>query len=158
MSHHKASIRWQFTGENFLRGRYSRAHQWSFDGGVTLPASASPSVVRTPWSDPQGVDPEEAFVASLSSCHLLTFLHLASRAGFEVASYDDDAVGELATNAHGKQWVSTVRLSPRVVYSGKQPTPDQERELHDAAHHECFIANSVKTDVRVEHSAASQSQ
>lgn len=149
MSQHKALVRWQFAGEQFNRGRYSREHTWTFDGGATVAASASPSVVRAPWSNPAGVDPEEAFVAALSSCHLLTFLHLASRAGLQVSSYEDEAVGELSSNDAGKQWVSKVVLHPRVVYVGEQPSPGKERELHDAAHHECFIANSVKTDVQV---------
>lgn len=134
----------------FTKGRYSREHTWSFDGGVTVPASPSPSVVPAPWSNPANVDPEEAFVASVSSCHMLTFLHLASRAGHEVAAYDDDAVGEMTKNDEGRWWISRVTLSPRIAWVGEtRPTPAEEAALHDAAHHECFIANSVRTEIVV---------
>lgn len=150
MSRHTATIHWKHDGGDFLQGRYSRAHAWTFDGGVTVPASASPAVVRPPLSDPGAVDPEEAFVAALSSCHMLTFLHLARLAGFEVRGYDDEAVGELTKNAHGVPFVSTVTLHPRIVYgAGGGPSPERARELHHAAHEQCFIAQSVKTEVTV---------
>lgn len=150
MSHHKATISWRGKDEGFLRGRYSRAHTWSFDGGIVVPASPSPSVVRPPWSDPAAVDPEEAFVASISSCHMLTFLHLASRQGFDVIAYDDEAVGSMSKNERGALWVSAVVLSPRIQYRGERvPTEGEVRKLHDAAHQECFIANSIKTEVTV---------
>src|SRR5690349_16487694 len=135
MSQHRALVRWRFAGEQFARGRYSREHTWTFDGGMTVAASPSPSVVRAPWSNPAAVDPEEAFVASLASCHMLTFLHLAGRAGFELTSYEDEAVGELTPNAGGRMWVSLVVLRPRVVYAGAPPSDAAERDLHDAAHH-----------------------
>src|SRR5665213_1039850 len=105
MSEHKASISWKCTSADFLKGKYSREHTWTFDGGLTLPASASPSVVPAPWSNPANVDPEEAFVASLSSCHMLTFLHLVSRQGFQVDSYSDDAAGVMTKNEKGVPWI-----------------------------------------------------
>jgi organic hydroperoxide reductase OsmC/OhrA len=148
MSEHRATIKWQRTSPDFLKGRYSREHTWSFDGGVTVPASAAPAVVPAPWSNPAGVDPEEAFVAALSSCHMLTFLHLAAKAGFQIDSYEDEAVGQVTKNEKGAPWVSLVTLNPRTVYGGgKLPAPADEERLHHLAHEHCYIANSVKTDV-----------
>jgi organic hydroperoxide reductase OsmC/OhrA len=150
MSEHKATIRWVFPGGDFLKGRYSREHTWSFDGGVTVPASSSPAAVPKPYSNEANVDPEEAFVASLSSCHMLTYLFLASRAGFEILSYEDEAVGTMTKNERGVAWVSAVVLRPRLVYGGdKRPSRADEDKLHHAAHDQCFIANSVKTVVTV---------
>lgn len=150
MPQHIATIRWENTGEDFLRGKYSRVHTWSFDGGAVFPASPSPHVVPAPWSDPALIDPEEAFVASLSSCHMLTFLFVAARAGFVVASYEDAAVGEMAKTEKGIPWVSKVTLHPKITYSGeKQPTAEELAKLHHVAHEQCFIANSVKTEVVV---------
>ncbi|MBI1733136.1 MAG: OsmC family protein [Gammaproteobacteria bacterium] len=150
MSEHKAHIRWQCDSPDFLRGKYSRAHTWTFDGGLTVPASSAPSAVPVPWSNPANVDPEEAYVAALSSCHMLTFLYVAYRQGFQVDSYDDEAVGTMNKNEQGRMWVNRVSLHPKVVFSGdKRPTPDQEAKLHHTAHAECFISNSVKTDVSV---------
>lgn len=150
MSEHKALVRWNFQGGDFIRGRYSREHQWTFDGGVTVPASPSPSVVPAPYSNAENVDPEEAFVASVSSCHMLTFLYLASRARFVVESYADDAVGTMTKNDSGQAWISTITLRPAIVY-GANAAPDaaQEAQLHHAAHEQCFIANSIKTTVVV---------
>ena len=154
MHEHKATIRWQRTSEEFLRGRYSREHTWTFDGGLTVPASPSPQVVPRPWSNPASVDPEEAFVAAVSSCHMLTFLWLASKAGFQVDSYTDEAVGVLAKNDAGAVWVSRITLRPHIVWSGEQqPTPDAIAGLHHRAHQECFIANSIKTEVAVQNAA-----
>ena len=151
MSEHKATIRWAFPGGDFLKGRYSREHTWSFDGGVTVPASSSPAAVPKPYSNEANVDPEEAFVASLSSCHMLTYLFLASRAGFEILSYEDEAVGTMTKNERGVAWVSAVVLRPRLVYGGdKRPSRADEDKLHHAAHDQCFIANSVKTVVTVD--------
>jgi organic hydroperoxide reductase OsmC/OhrA len=151
MSGHKATIDWKRNGPDFLKGRYSREHTWSFDGGVTVPASPSPSVVPVPWSNPANVDPEEAFVASVSSCHMLTFLFLAARDGFEVASYRDEAVGVMTKNAHGVPWVSLITLRPQIAYEGeKRPDAAAETDLHHRAHEQCFIANSIKTEVKVE--------
>lgn len=150
MSEHKARVEWTFAGEDFRKGRYSREHRWTFDGGLTVPASSSPAVVPLPYSNPAHVDPEEAFVASLSSCHLLTFLHLAYRQGFEVTSYEDDAVGVMTKDEHGVPSISAVTLRPLIRYrEGAQPDPEQESRLHAAAHHGCFIANSVKTAITV---------
>jgi len=150
MSEHKAIISWKRTGPDFLAGKYSREHTWTFDGGLTVPASPSPSVVPSPWSNPANVDPEEAFVAAISSCHMLTYLYLASQRGFQLDSYDDEAVGKMTKNDRGVPWVSSVTLHPRIVYSGiKQPSPNDEERLHYMAHERCFIANSIKTDVIV---------
>ena len=150
MAEYRATIHWARTSEEFLRGKYSREHTWAFDGGVVIPASASPSVVPTPWSNPAGVDPEEAFVAALSSCHMLTFLYLAGKQGFQVDRYDDVAVGVMTKNDRGVPWVSSVVLRPEIVFSGtKVPGPGEIKQLHHRAHEECYIANSVKTEVTV---------
>lgn len=150
MSEHKAIISWKRTSPDFLKGRYSREHTWTFDGGATVAASPSPSVVPVPFSNPANVDPEEAFVASVSSCHMLTFLHLACKQGFQVDSYDDDAVGVITKNDKGVAWISAVTIHPRIAYSGeRRPTPGDEDRLHHAAHEQCFIANSIKTEVKV---------
>jgi organic hydroperoxide reductase OsmC/OhrA len=152
MSEHKATVRWNASGD-FTKGKFSREHTWSFDGGLTLTASASPAVVPPPLSNPAGIDPEEAFVASLSSCHMLTFLFVAYRKGFTIAAYEDEAVGRLAKNEAGNLWVSEVVLSPKITYVGdKRPTEAEEDALHDAAHHQCFIANSVTTKITVKRS------
>ena len=149
MSQHKATIRWSSSEDaDFAKGRYSREHVWVFDGGASVLASASPSVVRAPYSNPAAVDPEEAFIASIASCHMLTFLYLASRRGFEVVQYNDDAIGEMTKNEAGVPWVSGVMLSPRIEFRGDRvPTPDELHQLHEDAHHECFISNSVKTKI-----------
>jgi organic hydroperoxide reductase OsmC/OhrA len=150
MSEHKATIHWQRTSPDFLKGKYSREHTWTFDGGATVSASPSPSVVPAPYSNPALVDPEEAFVAAISSCHMLTFLYLASRQGFQIDSYDDTAVGLVTKNEKGVPWVSSVTLNPKIVYSGgKLPAPADEEHLHHLAHEQCFIANSIKTEVVV---------
>jgi organic hydroperoxide reductase OsmC/OhrA len=151
MSSHTATISWKRAGADFLKGNYSREHTWAFDGGVVVPASPSPSVVREPYSNPANVDPEEAFVAAISSCHMLSFLYVASRHGFQVDSYQDDAHGFMTKNAKGVPWVSSVVLHPRIAYSGERtPTASEVKELHHRAHEECFIANSVRTEVTVE--------
>ena len=130
MSEHKATVRWKSTGPDFSKGKYSREHTWTFDGGLTVAASPAPSVVPAPYSNPASVDPEEAFVASISSCHMLTFLHLASRRGFLVDGYEDEAVGAMSKNAKGVPWVSTVTLHPKIAYAGdKRPTPSEKRQL-----------------------------
>jgi len=150
MHEHKAIILWKNNGPDFLKGRYSREHTWTFDGGVTVPASSSPSVVPVPMSNAANVDPEEAFVASLSSCHMLTFVWLAGKAGFLVERYRDAATGVMAKNERGSFWVSKVTLHPQIVWGGdKVPTAEELDRLHHRAHEECFIANSVKTEVTV---------
>lgn len=159
MSEHKATVRWERRDPDFLHGKYSREHSWTFDGGVTVPASPSPTVVREPYSNPAAVDPEEAFVASLSSCHMLTFLYLAGRAGFVVDRYEDDAIGVMTPNENGVPWVSRVTLHPRIAYGDeKRPTPEEETDLHHRAHEQCYIANSVKTQVTVAEAAPLASQ
>ena len=145
-----ATLDWERKGAPFADGNYSRAHRWRFDGGAVVPASASPSVVPSPHSDPAAVDPEEAYVAALASCHFLWFLHVARAAGFVVDSYHDEAAGVMESNAQRKLWVSRVTLKPRVVFAGRQPTDAQLQEMHARAHEECFIANSVRTQVAVE--------
>jgi organic hydroperoxide reductase OsmC/OhrA len=150
MSTYTATISWQRNGEVFTDNRYSRRHEWRFDGGVTLAASSSPAVVPR-YSDASAVDPEEAFVASLSSCHMLTFLMLAAAKKFIVDSYVDEALGTLAKNNRGKLAMTEVVLRPRVIFSGdNRPSSEALEELHHRAHEECFIANSVITDVRCE--------
>ncbi|HEX5528568.1 MAG TPA: OsmC family protein [Methylomirabilota bacterium] len=152
MAEHKATVRWTLPGdaEAFLKGRYSREHTWTFDGGVTVPASPAPSVVPVPYSNPAAVDPEEAYVASIASCHMLTFLYVAMREGFVVERYEDDAVGVMRKNERGAIWVASVTLHPRIVYGGeKRPTAADVDHLHHLAHEQCFIASSVKTEITV---------
>ena len=152
MSTYTASIRWSREGEaaDFAKGRYSRAHAWEFDGGLIVPASPSPHIVPKPWSDLEAVDPEEAFVASLSSCHMLFFVDLARRAGFVVDSYVDEAEGELEKRSDGRMWMSKVTLRPRVSWGDGPPDKAAIADLHHKAHEACFIANSVTTEVVVE--------
>ena len=150
MSEFTATVVWQRQGAVFTDQKYSRAHQWRFDGGAVVAGSSSPHSVRLPYSDPAAVDPEEAFVASLSSCHMLFFLSFAAKAGFVVDSYQDQAVGVMSKNTDGKMALTLVTLRPEAVYAGKQPTVEQLAELHHHAHEECFIASSVKTEVRCE--------
>jgi organic hydroperoxide reductase OsmC/OhrA len=147
-----ATVAWKRGGdEPFSDNKYSRGHTWAFDGGVTVPASSSPLSVRLPFSKTDAVDPEEALVAALSSCHMLTFLYLAAKGGYVVDSYEDNAVGVMTKNDRGKLFVSRVALRPHIVFSGaKQPTAAQLDELHHHAHEECYIANSVLTEVVVE--------
>jgi organic hydroperoxide reductase OsmC/OhrA len=148
---HRASIHWARGAAAFTDNRYSRAHSWRFDGGLEVPASSSPHVVRVPMSVPEAVDPEEALVASLSSCHMLWFLSLAAGAGLRVDEYTDAASGLMGRNAAGKTAMLRVTLRPRVRFSGeRRPTRQDIAELHHRAHEECFIANSVTTEVRTE--------
>lgn len=152
MSEHIAIIHWKRTAAeaDFLKGRYSREHTWTFDGGMTVQASPS-NVVPLPWSNPAFVDPEEAFVAAASSCHMLTFLYVASRRGFQVDSYEDRSVGMMTKNEKGIPWVSVIVLHPKIIFGGaKAPTPEDLDQLHHAAHEQCFIANSIKSEVKIE--------
>jgi organic hydroperoxide reductase OsmC/OhrA len=150
MSQHSAKIDWKFQGGEFKKGKYSREHRWYFDGGIEVAASPTPAVIPVPFSNPACVDPEEAFVASIASCHMLTFLFVAQKAGLELLSYEDAAVGTLTKNEKGVPWISSVLLSPMIAWSdGSQPTQERLAELHDKAHELCFIANSVKTSVTV---------
>src|SRR6476619_8308625 len=135
MSTYTATIRWSRTGEgDFAKGQYSRAHEWAFDGGLTVPASPSPHIVPAPWSDPQGVDPEEAFVASLSSCHMLFFVDFARRAGLVVDSYVDEAEGLLEKRPDGKMAMTRVTLHPSVEWGGEVPDEAAIADLHQRAH------------------------
>lgn len=144
---HGARVVWTASGD-FAAGRYSRAHHWHFDGGAVVAASSSPSVVPLPFSDPAGVDPEEAFVASLASCHMLWFLDLARRAGFVAESYEDAAEGKMA-RVEGRLCIARVTLRPRVAWKVR-PDRATESALHHAAHKECFIANSVRTEIVID--------
>lgn len=151
MSVYTVEVLWTRAGGDFLGNRYSRRHVLRFDGGLEVPGSSSPQVVPLPMSDASALDPEEAFVASLSSCHMLWFLSLAGKHGWCVDSYHDAAVGVLAKNAAGKLAMTVVTLRPAVVFSGEQqPTAGEIETLHHAAHEACFIANSVTTEVRCE--------
>ncbi len=150
MAKYVASVRWTLKdGEDFAKGRYSRGHTVSFDGGIEVPASASPHVVGK-WAVEAAVDPEEMFVASLSNCHMLTFLHKARLAGFVAVAYADDAEGVMAEIAPGRMAVTRVWLRPKITWQGAAPTAAELDHLHHEAHEDCFIANSVKTEVVVE--------
>jgi organic hydroperoxide reductase OsmC/OhrA len=146
-----ATVKWTKRPEElFTDKHYSRAHRWHFDGGLEVPASAPPQVVPPPMSDAAAIDPEEAFVASLASCHMLFFLSIAAAAGYVVASYTDSPTGVLAKNTAGLMAMTLVELRPKVVFEGdSQPTPDAITALHAEAHHKCFIANSVHTEIRI---------
>jgi organic hydroperoxide reductase OsmC/OhrA len=151
MSTYTATIRWTRSGGGeFAKGHYSRAHEWAFDGGLTVPASPSPHIVPAPWNDPNGVDPEEAFVASLSSCHMLFFVDFARRAGLVLDSYVDDAEGVLEKRADGKMAMTRVTLRPCITWAGDPPDAAAIADLHHRAHEACFIANSVTTKVTIE--------
>jgi organic hydroperoxide reductase OsmC/OhrA len=153
VSEHRAGVSWRLAenGEAFVAGRYSRAHTLRFDDGLEVPGSPSPTVVPAPWSQTAAVDPEEAFTAALSACHMLWFLDLARQAGFAVASYEDDAVGTLARVGRGRMAMTRVVLRPRIVFAGeKAPTTTEIGDLHHRAHELCFIANSVTTEVVVD--------
>ncbi|MGI8705817.1 MAG: OsmC family protein [Sphingomicrobium sp.] len=152
MSSYTATIRWTREGEaeDFAKGRFSRAHEWEFDGGATVPASPSPHIVPEPWSDLSAVDPEEAFVASLASCHMLFFVDFARRGGFVVDSYVDQAEGQLEKRDDGKMWMSKVTLRPQITWGEGGPNESAVAKLHSQAHDACFIANSVTTEVMVE--------
>ncbi len=151
MSTYTATIAWKRDAHAFVDHRYSRRHTWQFDGGAVVSASASPHIVPLPMSDAAGVDPEEAFVASLSSCHMLWFLDIAARAGWVVDQYRDDATGELARDGQGLLAMTRVTLHPRVRFTAEHvPSAEAYLALHHQAHASCFIANSVKTEVLCE--------
>ena len=151
MSTYTATIRWTRKDEgDFTKGQYSRAHSWEFDGGLSVPASPSPHIVPAPWNDPGGIDPEEAFVASLSSCHMLFFVDFARRAGLVIDAYVDEAEGVLEKRADGKMAMTRVTLHPHISWGGPPPDEAAVAELHHRAHEACFIANSVNTEVNIE--------
>lgn len=151
MSTYTATVEWRRGDEAFADGNYSRAHVWKFDGGTQVPGSASPHVVPPPLSDESAVDPEEAFVAALSSCHMLFFLAFAQKKRFVVDSYEDRAEGVLAKDAGGRMAMTVVTLRPKVAFSGAVlPTPEDIDHMHHRSHEACFIANSVRSEVKVE--------
>ena len=151
MSTYTAKIVWKSDSpESFAKNQYTRGHTWAFDGGIEVPASSSPHAVRVPFSVEAAVDPEEALVASVSSCHMLSFLWVAAKSEFVVDSYEDDAVGEMTTNDEGKQWISKITLDPQIVWSGDRiPTSEELAVMHHEAHEICYIANSIKSEVVV---------
>ena len=152
MSEYIARISWRRAdNDDFIQAKYSRGHEWGFDGGVTVPASASPHVVPLPYSVEQNVDPEEAFVASLSSCHMLFFLSIAAKRNYIVDEYIDDAIGVMNKDSSGREWMTRVTLRPMIKFSGEnQPDYRSLEKMHYRAHELCFIANSVKTEVVTE--------
>jgi organic hydroperoxide reductase OsmC/OhrA len=151
MATYLATIDWSLReGDDFAKGRYSRAHTLAFDGGATVAGSPSPHVVPSPWSDPAGVDPEEAFIAALSACHMLWFLDLARREGWAVSRYHDPAQGIMAKRDDGRWAITRVTLRPTVTFADRRPDRDQLAGLHHRAHELCFIANSVNSEVVIE--------
>jgi organic hydroperoxide reductase OsmC/OhrA len=150
VARHVATISWERGDAPFSDNRYSRAHRWRFDGGAEVPASSSPHLVPLPLSDAAGVDPEEAFVAALSSCHMLWFLSIAAKGGFIVDRYEDEAEGIMGRDDRGRVAMTRVALRPRVSFHGRRPDEHEEAAMHQAAHEACFIANSVRTEVVVE--------
>lgn len=151
MSEYTATVKWQRGDQDFADDNYSRGHVWEFDGGARVPASASPHIVPLPKSVAENVDPEEAFVASLSSCHMLFFLSIAVKKRYIVDSYTDSAIGYLAKNDQGRFAMTSVVLRPNAVFSGdNQPTAEQLSKIHEQSHRQCFIANSVKTEISIE--------
>lgn len=151
MNHqYHATVAWSGDAASFSSGKYSRAHKWTFDGGIEIPASASPQVVPLPFSTEEAVDPEEAFVASISSCHMLTFLHLASRQGLCIISYTDQAIGTMTAGSDGRLRITRVTLRPKITFQLPAPDAEELAALHRTAHEECFIANSVKTEITIE--------
>jgi organic hydroperoxide reductase OsmC/OhrA len=151
VSQYSAAVSWERGESPFLDKRYSRAHVWEFDGGAVVRASSSPASVPLPYSDPSAVDPEEAFVAALASCHMLWFLSIAAKNGYCVQTYRDNAVGTLAPGSAGRLCMTAVTLRPHVAFTAeKMPTPELVRDMHAEAHRECFIANSVTTRLTTE--------
>jgi organic hydroperoxide reductase OsmC/OhrA len=151
MAHYQAQIFWQRQREEpFLDLRYSRAHSWKFDGGVVVPASSAVHSVPLPYSKAENVDPEEGLVAAISSCHMLTFLYVAAKARFIVDSYDDTAVGTMAKDSRGRQAITTVVLAPQILFSGaREPNDEIVQQLHHDAHEQCYVANSVRSEISV---------
>jgi organic hydroperoxide reductase OsmC/OhrA len=151
MALYRTSLDWSLAeGEDFARGRYGRGHSVAFENGPQVPATASAHVVGNKWAAPGAADPEQMLVAALSSCHMLSFLHAAREAGFVVTRYRDQAEGLLEKNAEGRLAVTRVALRPAIAYAGRAPDAAEAEHLHHLAHETCFIANSVKTEVRVE--------
>ena len=156
MGVHSARVNWRSDGE-FASGRYTRRHEWRFDGGAVVVGSASPSNVPVPMSDPAAVDPEEALVAAVASCHMLWFLDLARQAGFSVAEYADAAEGEMSRIGPGRMAFTRIALRPRIAFEGEAPDEAELERLHEQAHERCFIANSLRTEIVVEAAAMESS-
>ena len=152
MADHAAKVRWQISeGEDFPSNRYSRAHTWSFDGGLSVPGSAAPGYLPAALIDESAVDPEEALLASAASCHMLYFLAYAAKAGFSVTSYEDNPEGMVEKNQAGDPWVSAITLRPSAVFTGdKRPNGEEIEQLHHRAHKSCIIANSLKSGLTIE--------
>ncbi|MEO0913741.1 MAG: OsmC family protein [Pseudomonadota bacterium] len=149
MVEHVVDVRWALGDADFAANTYSRAHEIVLDGGITVPGSASPHVVPPPRSVEAALDPEEAYVAALSACHMLWFLDLARQAGRVVERYDDHARGTMARRSDGTFWISKVVLDPKITWRGAAPEAEDLADLHHRAHENCFIANSVRTEVTV---------
>jgi organic hydroperoxide reductase OsmC/OhrA len=151
MANYEAQIVWQRqSNEPFVDSRYSRAHSWKFDGGVVVPASSAVHSVPLPYSKPENVDPEEALVAAISSCHMLTFLYVAAKARFVVDAYQDHALGTMSKDSQGRQAITSVVLAPEVMFSGTREPNDQiVAQLHHDAHEQCYVANSVRSEISV---------
>ncbi|MEM9366117.1 MAG: OsmC family protein [Planctomycetota bacterium] len=146
----QATIQWSLDGDDFLGRRYSRSHRWEFDGGVCIQASSSPDIVPVPMSNPAAVDPEEAFLASVASCHMLWFLSVASGSGYALRGYSDHAVAEMGSSASGQQCIVRIELRPQVIWSGNsEPSHEEIGHLHAEAHRKCFIANSIRSEIVV---------
>ena len=150
MSEYVATVEWRRDGQTFTDNRYSRVHEWRFDGGAVVKGSPAPTSVPPPMSDPAAVDPEEALVAAVSSCHMLFFLAFAAKAGLVVDSYRDDAIGTMARNERGRMAIASVTLRPEIAVAGDPPTPEALEDLHHRAHEACYIANSIRATVTVE--------
>ncbi len=152
MSEYVAQVSWSRGSEElFIDSKYSRGHEWKFDGGISVPASASPHVVPLPYSVEKNVDPEEAFVASLSSCHMLGFLAIAAKRRYIIDEYIDHAVGVMEEDQDGSISITKVTLKPKIVFTGeRQPSKEMLEKMHHQSHQHCFIANSVKTEVITE--------
>lgn len=150
MAKYFATVKWARGDAEFVRQKYSRGHTWHFDEGVTVPASASPLVLRPPLTVDAAVDPEEALVAALSSCHMLFVLSYFSRAGFVVDSYEDAAEATMEKRADGKTAIVAATMKPHVVFKERAPTAEEYERFHHQAHEECYIANSVNFPVGVE--------
>lgn len=150
MSTYEVTVEWRSNKKDFKSGKYSRRHLWTFDGGIEIPASSSPSVVPIPYSDEKAVDPEEAFVAAISSCHMLWFLSIVKNNGFVIKEYQDHATGIMEKNEHNRLAITKVDLNPKVTFAGEsQPKKEKLYEMHQESHTKCFIANSVKTIVNI---------
>jgi organic hydroperoxide reductase OsmC/OhrA len=160
MASYRASVSWKLeaSGQEFLKGQYSRGHAVRFEDGPEVRGTASHHVVGKRWAEAGAVDPEQMLVSAISTCHMLSFLHVARDAGFAVTSYGDDAEGVMEKNSEGKYAVTRVTLRPTIVYAGNEPSAEQSEHLHHRAHEECFIANSVRTEIRVEKKPTAEAQ